>query len=140
MAFVLDGSVALAWAFADETSRYTEAVFDLLRDGGAIVPTIWSLEVANGLLVGERRQRLIRADVERFAQTLRSLPITIEAGDVQSALGPVLALARAQNLSTYDASYLELAARQNLPLATLDLRLREAAARIGVPLVEEPAG
>ena len=138
MAFVLNASLATAWCFEDETTAFTEAVFEHLRVTEAVVPAIWPAEVANGVLVGERRQRVTRAHAERFLRILGAMPIRIDAAEVATVFGPVLALARNHNLSTYDASYLELAMREALPLATLDARLREAAARVGVPLVEDP--
>lgn len=135
MAFVVDASVSMAWCFEQETTPYTEAVLDRLIDHGAVVPAIWPLEVTNILLVGERRQRITQAQTAQFIQRLQSLPITVDTEAISGASGPVLALGRAQGLSAYDASYLELAMRQGLPLATQDTRLGEAAARVGVPLV-----
>lgn len=135
MAFVLDASVTLAWCFENEATPYTEAVLERLGDTEALVPAIWPLEVANVLLVGERRKRLTEADTAHFVELLATLPITVEEEGLTEALGPVLALAREQGLSANDASYLELAARRGLSLATQDRRLSLAATRVGVPLV-----
>jgi predicted nucleic acid-binding protein len=93
--------------------------------------------VANTLVVGERRGRMTQGQVARFVQTLRSLPIEVDDQTWAVIVNPVMALARQENLSAYDASYLELAARRGLPLATQDSRLRAAADRIGVELVSE---
>lgn len=136
MALVLDSSVALAWCFEDETTPYTESVLERLREDGAVVPAIWPLEVANVLLVGERRQRITEAQSVRFVQLLQALPITLDTETSASSLGSVLALGREHALSAYDASYLELAARQGLPLATQDAHLIAAARRAGVVLVQ----
>ena len=136
MAFVVDASVTMAWCFLDEATSYTWAVLDRLQDTGAVVPTIWPLDVASVLLVGERRQRLTAAETTRFVQTLQGLPITVDDGEMTGALGPILALGREHGLSAYDAAYLELAMRLGLPLATQDARLSAAAARTGVPLIE----
>lgn len=135
MPFVLDGSVTMAWCFRDERSAYTDLVLNRLQTTEAIVPVIWPLEVANVALVGERRGRTVLADTERFAQFLRSLPITVDGAELDRVWGRALDLARAEQLSVYDASYLELALREGLPLATLDARLGEAARRTGVPPV-----
>ena len=135
MAIVMDASVTMAWCFEDEATPYTEAVLDLLRNTGAVVSAVWPLEVANVLLVGERRQRLTPARTARFVQLLQSLPITVDTEVLTRALGPVLALAREPGLTAYDATYLELAMREGLPLATQDAQLSAAATRLGVPLV-----
>ncbi|MBC7292942.1 MAG: type II toxin-antitoxin system VapC family toxin [Thermoleophilia bacterium] len=132
--FVLDASVALAWGFESESNSYTEAVLEALVEGQAFVPGVWLLEVGNGLLVAERRGRLTHADVVQFLSLLQELPITVELECPERMLGEVLALAHEQGLSTYDASYLDLAMRLGLPLATQDQVLRQAASRCGVPL------
>ena len=134
--FVVDNSVVMAWCFEDEASTYTEGVLDQLRDTQARVPAIWPLEVANVLLIAERRDRLTEAETARFAELLQVLPILVEEADVERILGPVLAVGRAHRLSAYDAAYLELAARQGLPLATQDSRLRKAASKAGVALLQ----
>ena len=136
MAFVVDASVALAWCFEDEATPYAESVLDRLQQIEAVVPAIWPLEVANVLLTAERRQRLTEAQTVRLAQLLRGLPITIDTEGLTQALGSTLSIGREYGLSAYDTSYLELAMRQGLSLATQDADLREAAARAGVPLVE----
>jgi predicted nucleic acid-binding protein len=87
------------------------------------------LEVANALCIGERRQRLQVSDIARFAELLQALPIRVDSLELSRAMGPVLAMARAHRLSSYDACYLELAMREGLPLATQDARLREIATR-----------
>ena len=136
MAFVVDASVALAWCFEDEATPYAESVLDRLQQTEAVVPAIWPLEIANVLLTAQRRQRLTEAQTVRLAQLLRGLPITIDTEGLTQALGSTLSLGREYGLSAYDTSYLELAMRQGLSLATQDAALRQAAARAGVPLVE----
>ena len=133
--FVVDNSVVMAWCFEDEASTYTEGVLDQLRGTQALVPVIWPLEAANVLLIAERRDRLTEAQAAHFAQLLQGLPILVEEADVARTLGPILAVGRAHRLTAYDAAYLELAARQGLPLATQDSRLRKAAGNAGVALL-----
>ena len=137
MPFVVDASVALGWCFEDEASEYAERVFEQLNEENkALVPSIWPLEVANGLLVAERRGRLSSAKVARTAEVVTQLPVSIQDAQPELALGAVLDLARAQGLTAYDAAYLELAMREGLPLATQDEALRAAAQRVGVPLLD----
>mgnify|MGYP005658881819 CR=1 FL=1 len=132
--FALDASVTVAWAFKEELNKYTRAVLRALREGKAYVPSIWPLEVGNALLVAERRGRLKHAEVEQFLTFLRELPITIERESPERLFGEIMALAREQRLSTYDATYLDLAMRLGLPLATQDRALRRAATRYGVEI------
>lgn len=136
MALVVDASITMAWCFLDEATAHTWAILDRVRDAGAIVPAIWPLEVANALLVGERRGRLTEAETTHAAELLRILPFETDPVPLARVFGPVLGLGRAHRLSAYDASYLELAMREGLPLATRDARLSEAAIRVGVPLAE----
>src|SRR5690242_19073125 len=130
--FVLDGSVTMAWFFRDETDAYAEAVEDSLPHAQAVVPTLWPLEVANTLVVGERRKRSTEAQAATWLNHLRALPIIVDDETAMRAWDDTLSLARAHKLSAYDAAYLELALRRSLPLATLDDRLKEAAAALGV--------
>jgi len=134
--FVVDNSVVMAWCFEDEASPYTERVLDQLRETQALVPAVWPLEVANVLLMAERRDRLSEAQSAHFAQLLQALPIIVEDPDTTRILGPILAVGRAHRLSAYDAAYLELAARQGLPIATQDGLLRKAAGNAGVTLLQ----
>jgi predicted nucleic acid-binding protein len=131
---VLDASITLAWVFEDEAIPYAEVVLEALAEVEALVPAIWSLEVGNGLVVAERRGRLNQAATVQFLALIGLLPITVEIQRTEQILGEILALARDQGISTYDAAYLHLAMRHGLPLATADEALRQAAVRIGVPV------
>ena len=134
--FVLDCSVTMAWCFDDEATPYTNGVRDRLADVKAIVPALWPIEVANATIVGERRKRLDEARSSRFLSLLSGLPIVVDGETAARAWSDTMHLARAHNLSAYDASYLELAVRLGLPLACLDGKLKTAAAAVGVPLYE----
>jgi predicted nucleic acid-binding protein len=105
-----------------------------MPDLQAHVPSLRTLEVANALIVGERRGRTTAADTARFLAILGTFPIVIDDETAARAWADTLHLARAHNLSAYDASYLELAIRHGLPLATLDGKLIAAATAVGVPL------
>jgi len=132
MNLVLDASVTLAWAFRDERSEYAVGVLRDLESASAIVPGLWPLEVTNGLWVAERRDRISSLEVTRFFSLVLALPIAVDPVERRRAFETTHRLARTRGLSTYDASYLELAVRMGLPLATLDGRLREAAEAEGV--------
>ena len=132
--FILDGLVAIAWCFPDEQDTYAQSVLDALADGSALVPDLWHLEVANVLLIGERRKRSTQADTVQWLQFLDALKITVDPETRPRAFREIISLARTHNLSAYDAAYLKLALRHALPLATLDHKLREAARSAGVAL------
>ena len=134
--FVLDNSICMAWSFEDETSTYADAVLDRLAKACAVVPALWPLEVANSLLMGEHRKRATEAETIKWIGILTSLPITIDDATNAHAWGDTLSLARGHNLTAYDAAYLELAIRRDLPIATLDAKLKAAAEAIGVALYE----
>src|SRR5947209_7946311 len=102
--FVLDGSVTLAWYFKDELNDYANAVRDGLDRSRAVVPCLWPLEVANTVVVGERRKRSTPAQAATWLGLLGTLPIEIDAETSARAWGGTLSLARAQDLSAYDAA------------------------------------
>lgn len=133
--FVIDCSVVMAWCFVDEADEYADSVLDMLASAEAVAPSIWALEVANVLLVGERRKRLKEADSARFIELLRELHITADNETADHALREILSIGREQGLSSYDAAYLELAMRHGLALATRDDALRRAAKKFGVRLI-----
>ena len=134
--FVLDASVAVAWCFEDETTKFTEGVLDLISAGAeALVPSIWPLEISNALLVAERRKRIALAKVTALLHRIAGLPIHVTRTESKQAFEQILPMARQQGLSQYDAAYLELAVREGLALATLDRELQRAAKATGVELV-----
>ena len=132
---VVDSSIALTWCFEDVVTAETEAIGTRVDFEGAIVPGLWRLEVANALLLAERRGRIDRSDVEQRLELLAALPISIDADTGIRAWTDTLLLARAERLTLYDAAYLELAIRQDVELATLDRDLRRAARKMGVTIV-----
>ena len=123
--FILDCSVTVAWCFEDEADRYSDRVLAALSADSAVVPGLWPLEVANLLLVSERRGRLKTDDTRRFLEHLASLPITVDPA-IPDAMD-LLAVGRVHSLSAYDAAYIHLAIRARLPLATRDRTLGAAA-------------
>lgn len=127
MTLVLDSSVTLAWVYSGETTAPITAVFDRLGQGGAWVPGLWRLEVANVLEMGIRRKRHDAGFRDATLADLAQLPIQVDGETDQQAWGATLRLAERHRITLYDAAYLELALRRSLPLATLDEDLRRAA-------------
>jgi predicted nucleic acid-binding protein len=124
MAFVLDATVAACWAFDDESHPTAASALSQLQHDTAVVPTLWWFELRNTLLTNERRARMTESVTERFLRSLSQLSFDI---DVWPEERQVLTLARKHRLSVYDSSYLELAKRKNLALASLDNSLLRAA-------------
>jgi predicted nucleic acid-binding protein len=135
MAFVLDCSVTLAWLLPDERGAATDALVDELQRTTAVAPAIWPYEVANALLVAQRRARIGDNDLTRVRRALGALPIEVEAVASDHILSAVSDLGRRLDVTSYDAAYVELAARRRLPLATLDARLRKACAALKVQVL-----
>jgi predicted nucleic acid-binding protein len=120
MSMVLDSSITLAWVYSDETTDAVQQVFDALSQSGAWVIGLWRLEVANVLEMGVRRKRHDAKFRDATLADLAQLPIQVDAETDRQAWGETLRLAARHQLTLYDAAYLELALRRNLPLATLD--------------------
>ncbi len=132
MPFVVDASIAASWCFADEHSPVADLAMNLLREGSALAPALWQLEVRNILLVNERRGRIRLADADRFLADLDRLPIQVRTDSPSDGF---LSLARRHRLTAYDTAYLDLAVRTVAPLATLDLDLARAARAEGLAIV-----
>ncbi len=133
--FVIDNSVVMSWCFKDETNKYADAILHRLSEATAFVPSIWPLEVVNVLLVAERKKRLSEADSARFITLLTKLPIVVEVDHPEKSMKALLSFARANSLSSYDASYLDLAMKSGYPIATSDKKLIRAARKIDVPIL-----
>lgn len=135
MGLVLDASLTLAWFFRDETTVATRSVLDQVVEKSGTVPAIWRLEVANGFQTAIHRKRINQAFRQQALEKLSFLNITVDPATNAYAWSTTLRLADRLRLTLYDASYLELAQRLNLPLATLDKDLRRAASKLDVTLL-----
>lgn len=135
MRFVLDNSVTMRWFFGDGKPQelvYAGKVLDAMQEAIAIVPMTWGLEVANVIAKAEEKGLVTEARSGAFLEMLEDIDIKVDSATFAHALSDTLQLARRYNLSAYDASYLELALRLGLPLASLDEDLQRAAKKAGV--------
>ena len=130
--FVLDASVAVAWCFEDESTPAAWVLLDRLRTAPGHVPALWALEIGNILLGAEKRRRITHARTAEFLGILGDLDIRVDPDLPGRAFRDVLPLARERRLTTYDATYLELAMRLGLPLATKDKALARAATALRI--------
>lgn len=135
MSFVVDNSVALAWCFEDEQTDAIMALLDRVCDEGAVAPQLWPIEALNGLLMAERRRRIDSLLRRRLSGFLQALPIEIDTETAGRTWSEIAELAERHRLTSYDATYLELALRLGLPLATTDKALGAAAASAGASLL-----
>jgi predicted nucleic acid-binding protein len=132
---VIDASVALSWVYSDEHSAVSNALLARVSHEGAVVPSLWRLEVANSLQTGIKRKRIDAAYRDSSIQIFLRLPIEIDLETNDYAWTTILQLADMHQLTVYDAAYLELALRRSLPLATRDEDLAAAAGGAGVVLL-----
>lgn len=131
---VLDASMALAWIFERENKKevaVADRVLEEMLATPVIVPTLWHTEIANALLVGERRKVISEAQIIDYLNRLSHLPITTDSRTPASATGLVMSLGREFNLTAYDATYLELALQHKAVLATFDAALSQAMKKAG---------
>jgi predicted nucleic acid-binding protein len=136
MALILDTSAIMGLAFDDEDGQYSRGVIDHIAADGAVVPTLFWFEIRNCLLMAERRRRTAMDRTTAFLADLE--PLNLEVDYLPQEV-IVMGLARRHTLTIYDAAYLELAQRRNLPLATIDHALARAAVAAGVPVWHLPA-
>lgn len=132
---VVDGSVALAWVLPGEADESSDEALARIETSGGAVPGLWALEIANTLLKAERRGRILARERHAHAAFLRALPITTDERTTEQVWTATLDLADRHGLTVYDATYLELALRLRVPLATRDKQLRQAAERSGLPVL-----
>ena len=134
-AFVLDCSVAMAWLFNDEATPKTADLLNRLATETALVPAWWFVEITNVLALAERKGRITPAQSGAFIADIGKLDIELDDEAPGRAFTHLLSLCRTHRLTSYDAMYLDLAVRRQLPLATLDDDLRKAARNLGVRLL-----
>jgi predicted nucleic acid-binding protein len=135
VSLVLDASLALAWYFQDEATPATDRILDRVAENGAVVPALWRLELANGLQIAVRRGRISTAYRDGSLADLTQMQIETDLETDLHAWSATLRLAEKHDLTLYDASYLELAQRRRLPLATLDREMRRAADKLGLAVL-----
>lgn len=135
MSIVLDASMTIAWLFEDERTEAAHGVMRRVVAEGAVVPSLWRLEVANVLRNAVRRGRCDEDYVDRSLERLGRLAITVDDETDSHAWGLTRTLAGEQGLTLYDAAYLELAIRRGRPLASCDTDLLAAAERRDVEIL-----
>lgn len=134
MTLVIDASMALAWIYAREKPTEAECADHALQaitEMAVVVPSLWHIEIANALLVGERRKLITEAQTIDFLTRLAHLPIDVDGATPAARQEQVMALAREHGLTSYDATYLDLALRRGAVLATFDVKLADAMRRAG---------
>lgn len=132
---VLDASAACSLCFEDEAGPAADQLLDALQAGEIRVPALFCWEVANVLLMAEKRNRLSQVDRVEFLQLLENLVLQVEPASTAVVWHDVIHLAQQCNLSADDAAYLELAMRLGLPLASMDRQILQGAQQLGVALV-----
>ena len=134
MRLIVDASVALDWCFASEQTKEANRALERVVKDGALVPSVWPSEIANGLLSAHRSGALTEAGLAEALSLFWSLRIEVDHQDRKAYIEKIIALGTKYGLTSYDAAYLELALRGRLPLATHDRKLKLAAGKAGVRL------
>jgi predicted nucleic acid-binding protein len=135
LTFVVDASVTMGWCFDDDPTGYAVSILERLGSEDAIVPDIWALEVVNSLLVAERAKQFDLQRSAYFTRQLEMLPVSVVESRTEDIFHSIATLAREQAISSYDASYVWLAAQHGLAVATLDGGMRGACQRLGVKIL-----
>ena len=135
MSFVLDASIALSWCFSDEASAKSWLLLERLEEETAFVPSLWPLEITNILILAERQKRISYAHVIQSLELMENLSIRIDEETAYQAFHKTCQLAHHEKLTSYDASYLELALRLGIPLATKDRALARVAKKLRISLL-----
>ena len=133
---VLDCSIAVSWCFEDEASEKADLYLEMIRDKGAWVPNLWHLEITNVLLQAAKRGRIGYPSIQERLDLLAILPIKTDDQTSSRAFSDIVLLAEETGLTSYDTSYLELAIRRKLFLATNDKALQKAAKEVGVAILK----
>lgn len=133
MAFVADNSVVVAWHFPSQATADTERALRLLQTQKAFAPPVWRLEFSHVLLKAVRNRRVTESAAFEIIAQQNALNFVVN--EFAAAPEDLLKLAIQHQLSSYDASYLELALRLQLPLATKDDALRAGARSSGIALI-----
>jgi predicted nucleic acid-binding protein len=134
--FVLDASMALAWCFREEATDASEKLLRRMDAESAIVPAWWFIEIVNVLAIAERKGRLKSSEARSFIEILGLFTLEVDNEAPGLAFTHLYPLCRQYSLTSYDAVYLELSLRRQLPLATLDAHLAKTAKKLGVPIIE----
>ncbi len=136
-ACVLDASVTMSWLSPDEITKESQRILECVITEGAIAPILWGVEIRNALLMAKRRKRLEEMHLTLAFNLLNELPIIIEPLPDNTMLQQIFSLATMENLTMYDACYLQCAKKRALPLATFDTALMNAAMRQGVEILKK---
>ena len=131
--FIVDASVGFAWVYQGQATPETDHLLNEVAAGATvIVPALWFLEMSNVLLMAQRRHRLTAAQRKAAMEKLTAMQFLVDEEGTRNAFGKTSELAEKYGLTIYDATYLELALRRSLPLASRDQALRNAAQQCGL--------
>ena len=131
--FVVDASVGFSWVHRDQATAQTDELLHEVASGAiVVVPSFWFLEMANVLLMAQRRRILTAPQRKAALEKLTAMQFTVDEEAARNALDHISRLAEEHGLTVYDAVYLEVALRRRIPLASRDEALRSACKRCGL--------
>ena len=131
--FIVDASVGFSWVHPGQATPETDHLLNEVADGATVVvPALWFFEMSNILLIAQRRRRLTAPQRKAALEKLTAMQLTVDEEGFRKAFGKISELAEKHGLTIYDATYLELALRRSLPLASRDEALRNAVSQCGL--------
>lgn len=131
--FIVDASVGFAWVYPGQATSGTDRLLNEVAAGATVVvPALWYLEMSNVLLIAQRRHRLTAIQRKAALEKLAAMQFMVDEEGTRHAFGKTSDLAEKHGLTIYDATYLELALRRSLPLASRDEALTNAAKQCGL--------
>ncbi len=133
--FVVDNSVILSWVFKDENTKKSQELLNKLLKQNAYVPSLWPYELSNALFIAEKNGRIKEADSVSFISSLKDLSLFVENNSYDNITKDILAISREHKITVYDASYIELALRKNLDMASFDKKLNAVCRKIGIKIL-----
>ena len=133
--FVVDNSVFMSWLMKEENYSKASEIVNLVRENRICVPSIWCYEIANSLYVSEKRKRLNISEINEFIEIIAVFPITVESNSFLKVTTDILRMSRQYGLTAYDASYVELAFRKSIPIASFDRDIIKVSRKMGLDII-----
>ena len=129
MQILLDASVVMA-VLIDEPEK--NSIIKLTKGSVLIAPNVIDFEIGNALSKLYKRKIFTQQEVYEAYTTYKQIPLNIKTVNVNNSIN----IFCKHSIYAYDAYYLELATRLNLPLLTFDTQMKTIAKELNVKTLE----